>query len=103
MKNGPGVVTGRDIQSTDKVEVLNPEQHIATLGGNAKFTAELMISYGRGFVAADESGQELPVGYIGVDALIARFVGSIIMFPTPELGNGQTMTPWRWRFGPMAR
>ena len=69
VKNGPGVVTGADIQTTDKVEVLNPDQHIATLGGNAKFSAELVISYGRGFVAADELEQDLAVGFIGVDAL----------------------------------
>lgn len=69
VKNGPGTITGRDIQTSDKIEVLNPDQHIATLGSSAKFSAELMISYGRGFVAADEAGHELSVGYIGVDAL----------------------------------
>jgi DNA-directed RNA polymerase subunit alpha len=69
VKNGPGVVTARDIQINDKIELLNPDQHIATLGANAKFNAELMISYGRGFVAADENAHMLPVGYIGVDAL----------------------------------
>ena len=70
VKNGPGPVTARDIQVNDKIEVLNPDQHIATLGGNAKFSAELLVSYGRGFVAADENTQhQLPVGYIGVDAL----------------------------------
>ena len=68
-KTGPGVVTARDIQTSDKIEVLNPDQHIATLGANGKFTAELTVTYGRGFVAADEANQDLPVGTIGVDAL----------------------------------
>ena len=68
-KNGPGPVTARDIQVNDKIEVLNPDQHIATLGGNAKFTAELIVSYGRGFVAADENPQQLAIGFIGMDAL----------------------------------
>lgn len=69
VKNGPGVVTARDIQVNDKIELLNPDQHIATLGANAKFNAELHVSFGRGYVAADENPQQLPVGYIGVDAL----------------------------------
>lgn len=70
VKNGAGNVTARDIQLNDKVEVLNPDQHIATLSGNAKFNVELLVSYGRGFVAADENtGQQMPIGYIGVDAL----------------------------------
>lgn len=68
-KQGPGVITARDIQVNDKIEVLNPDQHIATLGPNAKFTAELMLTFGRGYVPADENTQHLPVGYIGVDAL----------------------------------
>jgi DNA-directed RNA polymerase subunit alpha len=68
-KNGPGVVTARDIQVSDKIELLNPDQHIATLGANAKFNAEIQVSYGRGFVAADENTHQLSVGFIGVDAL----------------------------------
>ena len=48
---------------------MNPDQHIATLGANGKFNAELTVTYGRGFVGADEMNQDLPVGTIGVDAL----------------------------------
>jgi DNA-directed RNA polymerase subunit alpha len=68
-KNGPGAITARDIQTNDKIEILNPDQHIATLGGNAKFSAEVVVTLGRGFVGADENPQSLPVGFIGVDAL----------------------------------
>jgi DNA-directed RNA polymerase subunit alpha len=68
-KTGPGVITARDIQVNDKIEILNPDQHIATLGPNAKFEAELFVTFGRGYVAADENSHQLPVGFIGVDAL----------------------------------
>lgn len=68
-KTGPGRVTAADIQTTDKVEVLNPEQHIATLGANAKFNADVVVSFGRGYSAVEDREQELPVGFIGVDAL----------------------------------
>ena len=69
VKNGPGVVTAADIQVNDQVEVLNPSQHIATLGGNAKFEAELLVTFGRGYVPAEYHSRSLPVGYVGVDAL----------------------------------
>ena len=36
-KRGPGKVSAADIQINDKIEILNPEQHIATLGENGKF------------------------------------------------------------------
>jgi DNA-directed RNA polymerase subunit alpha len=69
VKNGPGVVTAGDIQVNDQVEVLNPGQVIATLGANAKFEAELVVSYGRGYVPAETHSRSLPVGFVGVDAL----------------------------------
>ncbi len=68
-KQGPGVVTAADIQVTDQIEVLNPSAHIATLGKDAKFDAEIIVTFGRGYVNAESSNQELPVGYIAVDAL----------------------------------
>lgn len=68
-KVGPGVVTAADIQLTDGIEVLNPDQHIATLGKDAKFEAEVIVSYGRGYVEAEGRGRDLPVGYIAVDSL----------------------------------
>ncbi len=68
-KKGPGVVTAADIVTTDKIEILNPHQHIATLGNNGSFSAELIVSYGRGYMPVENSTDEMPVGFIGVDAL----------------------------------
>ncbi|UOF01235.1 DNA-directed RNA polymerase subunit alpha [Bdellovibrio reynosensis] len=68
-KKGPGKVTAADIQTTDKIEVLNPDLHIATLGGNANFNAEIVVSFGRGYVPVENRETDLPVGFIGVDAL----------------------------------
>jgi len=68
-KKGPGVVTAADIITNDKIEILNHNQHIATLGNNANFNAELIVSYGRGYIPVENQTESLPVGYIGVDAL----------------------------------
>ena len=68
-KKGPGIITAADIQSNDKIEVLNPNQHIATLGNNANFNAELIVSYGRGYAPVESRTEQLPVGYIAIDAL----------------------------------
>ena len=68
-KRGPGVVTAADIQANDQITVLNPEQHIATLGKDAKFDAEIIVTLGRGYVEAEIHKKELPVGYISVDSL----------------------------------
>lgn len=68
-KKGPGVVTAADIVTSDKIEILNPHQHIATLGNSANFNAELIVSYGRGYSPVENSSEQLAVGFIGVDAL----------------------------------
>lgn len=68
-KKGPGPVTAADIQVNDRVEVLNPEQHICTLGEGAKLDCEIMVTYGRGYVEAENHKKELPVGYIALDSL----------------------------------
>ena len=68
VKEGPGVVTAADIQLTEQIEVLNPSQHIATLGNGAKFECEVIVKFDRGYVEADKS-TDLPLGFISVDAL----------------------------------
>ena len=71
-KQGPGKVTAADIQASDKIEVLNPDQHIATLGANGKFDAEVSISFGRGYVPSEELEQQNGgVGVIPVDAIFS--------------------------------
>lgn len=64
-----GPITAGDIQLTPDIEVLNPDQHIATLGEGAHFSSEILVAFDRGYVQADESQRKLPIGYIGVDAI----------------------------------
>jgi DNA-directed RNA polymerase subunit alpha len=69
--NGPGNFTAEDIQknSTD-IEILNPDLHIATLNEGAKFTIELRIGFGKGFVsAAKQSISEQTIGIIPIDSI----------------------------------
>lgn len=71
-KQGAGKVTAADIIVNDKIEVLNPDQHIATVGGTGKFEAEVTISFGRGYVPSEELEQPVnTVGAIPVDAIFS--------------------------------
>ncbi|MFN7684965.1 MAG: DNA-directed RNA polymerase subunit alpha [Oligoflexia bacterium] len=71
-KIGPGVVTAADIISGEQVQVLNPDQHIATLGKGAKFRAEIRIARGRGYQAAEASqSEDLGIGWIAVDSFFS--------------------------------
>lgn len=69
-KEGPGMVTGADIQSPAGVEVHNPGLHIAELNGKGKLEVELVVERGRGYVPAvmnKQPGQE--IGRIPVDSI----------------------------------
>lgn len=68
-KSGPGVVTAADIICSDQIQVLNPEQHIATLGKGAKLRGEIKVAMGRGYQLADTNkSPDLPVGWIPLDS-----------------------------------
>lgn len=72
-KTGEGVVTARDIISGDgKVEIMNPDQHIATLSADAKFRVEMIVKAGKGYALA-ESNKDLdaPVGTIAIDSVFS--------------------------------
>ncbi|MBI4827076.1 MAG: DNA-directed RNA polymerase subunit alpha [Nitrospirae bacterium] len=68
--NGPAEVKGRDIITGADVEVLTPDQHIATLDKKMHFTAELKIEKGTGYRVPDEvHGEDETVDMIKVDSI----------------------------------
>lgn len=71
-KSGEGFIRAGDIQCDDTVEILNPEQHIATLATGANFKAQLIVKRGRGYKTSDENkSQEDPVGSIPIDSIFS--------------------------------
>jgi DNA-directed RNA polymerase alpha subunit len=51
-------VTAADIVTGPRVEILNPEQHIATLSKDANLEMEMVVKRGRGYVAAEHNKEE---------------------------------------------
>ncbi len=69
---GEKVVTAADILSGPYLEVLNPEQHIATLSRDGRLQMDLTIKLGRGYVPAERNKEEgAPIGTIPVDAVFS--------------------------------
>lgn len=69
---GEGVVTAADIKLDPDLHIMNPDLVIATLSGgkDARFSAEITITRGRGYVSAERGKNEaLPLGTIAVDAI----------------------------------
>ena len=69
---GPGEVTAGDIQTNDKIEVLNPDHHIATLDADGTFNVEIETRVGRGYCPAEGNKQEeQEIGVIPIDSLFS--------------------------------
>ncbi len=69
---GPGEVTAGDIQTDGMIEVLNKDQHIATLDRDGKLEMELEVKIGRGYCSADWNKKpEQEIGLIPIDCLFS--------------------------------
>jgi len=69
---GPKVVTAADFKLTSNVEILNPDQYIATLDKSANFDMELVLEVGRGFIPTEEKEIEKnDIGRISIDSVFS--------------------------------
>ncbi len=69
---GEGVVRASDIQVDQDIEIMNPNQVIATLNGgkDCRLFMELTITKGRGYISAEKNKNgDLPIGVIAVDSI----------------------------------
>ena len=69
---GKSEVSAKDIQVDTDVEVLNLDQHIATLNRDGDLRMEVEINGGRGYVSADQHSQvDRPIGVIPIDSMFS--------------------------------
>ncbi len=69
---GARAVTAGDIQTDGTVEVLNPDQHIATLAADGVLEAVIEIKTGRGFCPADWNKKDnQDIGRIPIDSIFS--------------------------------
>ncbi len=67
---GEKVVSAVDFETGPDVEVLNPEQHIATLNKEGKLNMELLVKDGHGYVPAEQNIDDgMPAQMIPIDAI----------------------------------
>lgn len=69
---GPCVVTGADIQVPAELELVNPEQKIATIADGGSLDMSMRIGTGRGYVSSERNKRpEDPIGIIHTDSLFS--------------------------------
>lgn len=71
-REGGGKVQAGDIETHDLVEILNPDQHIATLNKEAKLNMEMVVRVGKGYVPAEKNkAKDQPIGVISMDGIFS--------------------------------
>jgi DNA-directed RNA polymerase subunit alpha len=66
---GESRVTAGNIKTDGTLEILNPDQHIASLSADGQLSMELIVKSGKGYVPGEGEKEETqPIGYIHLDA-----------------------------------
>ena len=87
---GEGVVRASDIQLDSDLEIINPDQVIATLSGgtDCRLYMELTFTNGRGYVSAEKGKQEdAPIGVIAIDAIYTPIERVNLMVENTRVGQ----------------
>ncbi len=67
-KEGPAVLTGKDLNVDAEIEVINGDQYICMIDEGAKLDVELTIGRGRGYKPAKENKKPI-IDYIAIDSI----------------------------------
>lgn len=68
---GPADVTAADIQLTSDLEILNGEQHVATLNAKGRLALDITVGRGCGYASADKNKTTTTIGVIPVDSIFS--------------------------------
>jgi DNA-directed RNA polymerase subunit alpha len=82
-------VTGADIVSPDgRVEVLNPEQHIATLSKKGVLNMTMVVKTGKGYaLSSSNKDDDAPIGTIPIDAAFSPIKRVKYIVGTSRIGQ----------------
>ena len=68
--NGPGVITASSIKFDDEdIEIVNPNQYIATFSGNDTLTFDLKVEKGIGYQFAEQANNNGNIDFLAIDAV----------------------------------
>jgi DNA-directed RNA polymerase subunit alpha len=86
--SGEGEVKAGDIKADAEVEILNPDQHIATLGPDGALSMELVVDHGRGYVQAEKNKTpQTIIGTIPVDSIYTPVLKVNYTVENTRVGN----------------
>jgi DNA-directed RNA polymerase subunit alpha len=88
---GPGKLKAGDIQKfSAEIEILNPDNHLATLNKDADFEIEFRLGRGKGYIPAEENkSADQPLDTIAIDSIFTP-ITNVHYTVEPTRVGGQT-------------
>jgi DNA-directed RNA polymerase subunit alpha len=87
---GPGVITANLIKFEDEIEIINPNQYIATLSGNEILNFTLKVEKSSGYQFAEQEKNLDNLDFLAIDAVFMPIVA--VNFRTKNVYTGYSKT-----------
>jgi DNA-directed RNA polymerase subunit alpha len=66
---GPAIVTASCFDLPSTIEIINPNQYIATISDNSILEMEIKVDSGKGYTLVENQHQEGPIDFLKIDAI----------------------------------
>ena len=88
VKDGPGEITGNDIELPSAVEIMNPDAYVGTLEDGGRLEMRLTVRRGRGYVSADDNKRAgAALGVIPIDSIFSPVIRVAYSIESARVGQ----------------
>lgn len=94
---GPAIVTASCIDLPSSVEIINPNQYIATISDNSVLEMEVKLDWGKGYNLAENQPVDGPLDFLRIDAIFMPV--RRVVYHIEKLGNQEQLILDIWTNG----
>jgi DNA-directed RNA polymerase subunit alpha len=95
--HGPAIVTASCIDLPPTLEIINPNQYIATISDNSVLEMEIKLDWGKGYTLAENQPLEGPIDFLRIDAIFMPV--RRVVYHIEKLGNQEQLILDIWTNG----
>ena len=94
---GPAIITASCIDLPSTIEIVNPNQYIATISDNSILEMEIKLDWGKGYTLAENQPVERPLDFLRIDAIFMPV--KRVVYHIEKLGNQEQLILDLWTNG----
>jgi DNA-directed RNA polymerase subunit alpha len=94
---GPAIITASCIDLPSTIEIVNPNQYIATISDNSILEMEIELDWGKGYTLAENQPVENSLDFLRIDAIFMPV--KRVVYHIEKLGNQEQLILDLWTNG----